>query len=332
MAFQLRIKKPVLKFGRRTRRIFLALIITVVFVVLPQYIALPQNPPLDKTQIASMGGSLVEVGVGTQVFYQEFGDPSNPVLLFIHGFGGASDNWRNNLQVVASKGFRVVAVDLPGFGLSSKDYKGSYSHASQAAVLGQFMDLLGINDVTLVGHSMGGNVALHAAFNFASRVKRVVLVDAAVVESSPNNDTFSYLLNKFPSIKIYAQLLLRLALNQSSYLAIFQNPMYRPAPIADQTRQYVDLIFQSPNWDESLVAVLRDSGRNGLPKKLSELEIPVHIIWGRKDPWISLSEGEDLSKQFPNATLDVIDDAGHLPMVEQVEKFNQTLLSRLQSN
>jgi pimeloyl-ACP methyl ester carboxylesterase len=110
--------------------------------------------------------NIVELGEGDET------------VLFIHGVGGAWQNWLENLPAVAAAGYRVVALDLPGFGASPLPAE-PFTIPSLARLVRGLLDQLGIERAALVGNSMGGFVAAETAIAHAARVERLVLVSAA---------------------------------------------------------------------------------------------------------------------------------------------------------
>src|ERR1700686_2642376 len=113
---------------------------------------------------------------GTNVRYIDAGR-GTPVI-FLHGLGASMYTWRGNLAPVESAGFRVLAFDNRGFGSSEKPAHG-YTNADYARLLIAFMDSLHLPDAVLVGHSMGGAIAAQCAITDPSRVRGLVLIDAA---------------------------------------------------------------------------------------------------------------------------------------------------------
>ena len=99
-------------------------------------------------------------------------------VLFIHGLGASMYAWRKNLAPVMAAGFRVVALDLLGFGSSDKPAHG-YTNAAYAHLVVALMDSLHLPDAVLVGHSMGGEIAAEVAIAFPTRVRGLVLMAAA---------------------------------------------------------------------------------------------------------------------------------------------------------
>ena len=126
---------------------------------------------------APADATFVEVD-GVHVRYREAG--RGPAVVMIHGFGASSDSWTTVMPQVA-KDHRVIAVDLKGFGWTSRP-EGDYSPAAQAQLVWHLLDKLGVKDVALVGHSWGSSVALTMAVTQPERIRRVALYDAYVYD------------------------------------------------------------------------------------------------------------------------------------------------------
>lgn len=105
---------------------------------------------------------------------------SDKVILLIHGLGTSAKSWIKNIPVL-SKEYRVIAIDLPGYGKSDKGYY-KYSMSWYAKVLKEFLDKLGIEKATYAGHSMGGQISLISALNYPGKVDRLVLISPAGFE------------------------------------------------------------------------------------------------------------------------------------------------------
>src|SRR5207247_5392242 len=113
---------------------------------------------------------------GTRIRYLDTGH--GPPVVFLHGLGASMYAWRKNLAAVAAAGFRVIAFDNRGFGLSDKP-PAPYDNAACARLAIAFMDSLGLPDAVLVGHSMGGAIAAEVAIEHPQRVRGLVLVGSA---------------------------------------------------------------------------------------------------------------------------------------------------------
>ena len=110
---------------------------------------------------------------GVRVHYQEAGETGNPVLVLIHGFASSTLVWSKVFLKLAQAGFRVIAVDLLGFGYSGKPRNGEYTIAGQASLLMRLLDHLGIRRTMLVGSSYGGAASTHRTAPHQLRRKRL---------------------------------------------------------------------------------------------------------------------------------------------------------------
>ena len=111
---------------------------------------------------------------GRPVTYAHAG--AGPVLLLVHGMGGGYENWREVIEPLARR-YTVVAPDLPGHGTSAPG-NGDYSIGALAAGLRDLLLALGHERATLVGHSLGGGIAMHLAYQFPELAERLVLVSS----------------------------------------------------------------------------------------------------------------------------------------------------------
>src|SRR5439155_25658072 len=114
------------------------------------------------------------------------GDAAKQPIILIHGFTASVYVWKTVAPMLADAGFRVIAVDLIGFGYSEKPSWFDYSIQSQARMISRFMNRLGIGRATIVGNSYGGAVALMLTLDYPESVEKLVLVDA-VCNDSPKN-------------------------------------------------------------------------------------------------------------------------------------------------
>ena len=132
-----------------------------------------------RLEAAPAGGRFVRAA-DVDVFVQELGPADAPVVLFVHGMGAWSELWRETLAATAAAGFRAVALDLPPFGFSERPTIGAYGRQPQARRILGVIDALGVERVTLVGHSFGGGPTMEAVLLAPQRVRALVLADAAI--------------------------------------------------------------------------------------------------------------------------------------------------------
>ncbi len=250
-----------------------------------------------------------------KLFYQEEG--KGPPLLLIHGFGASTYTWRYVAPELAQT-HRVIAVDLKGFGQSDKPFDERYSVFDQAELLAQLIVDKDLRDLTLVGHSFGGGIALLLALEanqrLEGRITRLVLLDSIAY---PQNIPVFFRLLDMPLV---------------SQLGV------RMVPPSVQTRvalkiAYLDDSKIDPDEVEIYAAPLKTaagkhaiihSARQIIPKGLAEIaerygtiELPTLILWCDHDRIVPLDVGLKLRRTLPYSPLRLIEDCGHMPQEEQ---------------
>jgi pimeloyl-ACP methyl ester carboxylesterase len=245
-----------------------------------------------------------------------------PVLLLIHGMAGTCENWRGVIEPLA-RHHTVIAPDLPGHGLSAGG-SGDYSLGNLASGLRDLLLVLGHERATLVGHSLGGGIAMQFSYQFPELVERLVLVSSGglglevspVLRAAalPGADLFISA-TAAPGHKIGG--LLGRGLSKVG--------MKPAADIAEVARGYGSLA--EPDRRKAFLATLRSViGTEG--QRVSAADrfylaeaVPVLIVWGARDPIIPVGHGEDAHRALPGSKLEIFDQVGHLPQVEQPARF-----------
>lgn len=253
-----------------------------------------------------------------QLFYEEDGEGA-PVLL-LHGFGASTFTWRRIAPELA-KNHRVIAVDLKGFGQSDKPFDSRYSVFDQAELLTELIANRDLRNLTIVGHSFGGGVALVLALStdprLEGRISKLVLLD-----------TIAYPQH----IPVFFRML---------DMPVFSHLGVRMVPPAVQTRvalqiAYLDNSKIEDEEVETYAAPLRTaagkhaiihSARQIMPEGLEEISeryrtitLPTLILWCDHDRIVPLDVGLKLRRTLPNAELRIVEGCGHMPQEEQPEK------------
>ncbi len=231
-------------------------------------------------------------GPGT-LNYQVSG--TGPPLIFIHGLAGSFSWWQKNIDACREH-FQTYSVDLLGFGSSRR--LGRFDLEASIPLLLAWMDERGIARASVVGHSMGGLIAARLAAEAPDRVDKLVLVDAAFLG--------------FDSGVFKRGIGLVDALRQvpHDFLPLIARDSLRAHPF-------------------SLFAATQQLLRSDWSHLLSAIEAPTLIIWGDRDSVTPLKIGKAIHLAIPGSKLVVIDRAGHTPMWDQPETFNQALLDFL---
>jgi len=256
---------------------------------------------------------------GREIGY--LGGGEGPVLLLIHGIAGSCENWRDVVEPLA-RTHTVIAPDLPGHGVSAG--AGDYSLGAFAAGLRDLLVALGHERATLVGHSLGGGVAMQFSYQFPEMVERLVLVSSgglgpevsAILRAAalPGADLF-----------ISATARAGQAAGGTIGRALSAIGMRPSADVAEVARGYASLT--DPQRRRAFLETLRSVvGTGGQRVSASDRlylaeEMPVLIVWGARDPIIPAHHGEDAHEALPGSQLEIFEDVGHLPQIEQPGRF-----------
>jgi pimeloyl-ACP methyl ester carboxylesterase len=246
---------------------------------------------------------------------------SGPVLLLIHGIAGTSENWQAVIEPL-SRQCTVLAPDLPGHGGSAPG--GDYSLGSLASGLRDLLVALGHERATLVGHSLGGGIAMQFAYQFPEVTERLVLVSSgglgpevsAILRAAalPGADRF---------IAATAALGSSVGTRVARGLAFVG---LRPnADLAEVARGYASLADRDRRaaFLSTLHGVVGTGGQrvNAGDRLYLAQGIPVLIIWGKRDPIVPVHHGEQAHAAIPGSRLEVFDGVGHLPQIEAPGRF-----------
>jgi len=250
-----------------------------------------------------------------RLYYKEEGKGSP--LLLIHGFGASTYTWRHIAPELA-RDHLVIAVDLKGFGQSDKPFDERYSVFDQADLLAQLIVDKNLRNLTLVGHSFGGGVALLLALRadprLKGRISKLVLLDTSAY---PQNVPVFFRLLDVPVVSqlgfsmVPPEVQTRVALR----IAYFDNSKIDP----DEVETYA-----APLKTAAGKHAIIHSARQIVPDGLSELserygsiKIPTLILWCDHDRIVPLGVGLKLRRTLPNSTFRLVEDCGHMPQEEQ---------------
>ncbi len=247
-------------------------------------------------------------------------------IIMIHGLGASTFSYRNNAPFFAEQGYLVLTVDLPAFGYSSKERGIQHSQAQRANYLWQWlddMDTLYPNDLGwhLVGHSMGGSTVLAMANQKPQSSASMNLIAGAVTSNNPN---VSWLL-KSP-IGEWLKVALRYAIITEDRFASILESAYNQVPDQAAIDGYLAPLQVSTSPTALVEFVM--SAENVLISELNQNNIPLNLLWGEKDTWVS-TEQIDIIQSF--AAVDfvyIFDDEGHC-VHETSPEFNSILLNAL---
>nr|XP_061812148.1 2-hydroxymuconate semialdehyde hydrolase-like [Nerophis lumbriciformis] len=243
---------------------------------------------------------------GVRMHYRDQG--SGPPLLLLHGTASSLHTWDGWAAELADE-FRVLRLDLPGFGLTGPAADHDYRTERYVEHLAAFLDHLGVARVHLAGNSLGGLIAWRFAAAHPERVERLVLIDAAGFPPPQRRNIFD--VGRTPGVRQMATRVTPRFLFSNALLEIYADPSKVTPELIDR---YYLLTLRRGNR-AALVARLSEPGLV-YPDRLREIDHPTLVMWGRLDPWLPVEHADRFAEFLPNAELLIYDDAGHLPMEE----------------
>jgi pimeloyl-ACP methyl ester carboxylesterase len=248
------------------------------------------------------------------VHYEVFGH-GRPVL-FLHGWLGSWRYWYPTIEHVAEH-FRTYSFDFWGFGDTNR-HSNVVSIQSYSDQVIRFLDELGIDRVLLVGHSMGGMVALKTAINHPKRISRVVAVGAPIV-----GDSLSWLL-KLTDRAVFADAFARMHWFRRFMFHRFLGETNDPA-----VHEILDDSVKSSST--TLRRAVSSMWRTDLRPELKRLSVPSLIVHGGRDEIVAPNQA-DLFDAVPCAEVVVMPESRHFPFLDEAELFNETLLRFLRQD
>jgi pimeloyl-ACP methyl ester carboxylesterase len=313
---------------KRETLVIISLTVALLVVVVPYLVPVSYPAEVSSQSLVTSSGRFLDVS-SDRIYVEEQGPPSLNAVVLLHGFGGSTFSWRGNVSFLASEGYHVVALDLRGFGLSSRDPQSDYSHKAQANLVAEVLQRLGIARAYLIGHSMGSSVMFHFAHLHPEMVLGLISVDGAV-NLKPGSRLPSMLL-AFPPFRRAARVFLTRYVSKDRFASILESAYHSKEVVSSDVIQgYYDRAIRS-GWDESLLAMTRDMPRNVIDFPLESIEFRTLVIRGEEDTWVSQAEIDRWKNRVPNAVFYGVPDSGHLPMEERPAVFNQIVLDFLHS-
>lgn len=245
------------------------------------------------------------------VHYEAYGR-GRPVIL-LHGWLESWDHWLGTMGSLG-RSFKAYALDFWGFGESGKQ-GGSFAVRDYVEMVDQFMERLGIGRAPIIGHSMGGTVSLSLALEHPGRVQKMAVVGSPIVGDGlalflqlAARRSVARLAYQVPralslSVKVLSPLLAR---DWKTWYKMFERGLSRTTA-------------ESFHYS---IASLRETD---LRPRLKEIQVPALGVYGRADRIVNPGQGEVLARSMPLAEIRYFERSGHFPMLDEPERFHQTL-------
>jgi len=249
--------------------------------------------------------------MGMRVHYRLEGNPADSTpLVLIHGTSSSLHTW-DSIVPVLRKDRRILRMDLPGFGLTGPTPDRVYGLDRYHQFLDSLFDRLGIRSCIIGGNSLGGLIAWTYAVHDSSRVKGLVLIDAAGYPRGKEEGNIGFKLAAMPGVgrvlsKFTPRILIRKSLEGS-----YGDPALVNEVLVDR---YYDLLLREGN--RVAMIDMFSSRRPAQHERISSIRKPTLIIWGDKDRLIDVSNAYRFQQDLPGSRLLVIPGSGHVPMEE----------------
>lgn len=259
-------------------------------------------------------GRLVERSImvdGLRWPYLEGGDPNGEAVVLVHGFGGDKDNWSLYAPRLTGR-YRLIFPDLPGFGDTARDPSLDYDCRLQAERLRDFLDAMGIGRCHLGGNSMGGYIALLFALAFPERLRSLTLFNNAGVLGTEPSELQSIVEADLDSTPLVPR-------NPEEMRDLLAFVVHKPSFIP---RRFLHFLHQQlsphiPLMDRIFDQLLHDMLERPLNDELHKIKVPTQIIWGRQDRLIHHTSATVQHGAIADSELVILDDVGHVPMIEK---------------
>jgi pimeloyl-ACP methyl ester carboxylesterase len=268
---------------------------------------------------------------GHRVSYRRAGE--GPVLVLVHGIAGSSEQWEPAMRILAER-FTVLAPDLLGHGRSAKP-RGDYSLGAYASGVRDLLLALGHRAATVVGHSLGGGVAMQFAYQFPERCERLALVSSGGLGSEVH---FLLRAATLPGSEYVLPLIAhpRLRAAGEAVAGALRRVGLKAGPdLTELARGYGSLSDAEARmaFIHSLRAVIDPGGQrvSATDRLYLAEDMPTLIVWGRRDPIIPATHAGVAHRGMPGSRLVLLDDSGHFPQLDDPVGFADVLRDFMES-
>jgi len=243
-----------------------------------------------------------------------------PVALFIHGLGADGSTWYFQIEALKKAGLRPIAVDLPGFG-KTPNHLTHWTIENVRDACFVRMQQLGIEKYAVIGHSLGGAIALSMAVQYPRTIEKLCLINSFAHLRPTKLDDWIYLIRRFVRAT---------TLSPKAQAELVANRIF---PDASQTG-FRDVVIQKIIQTDTRAYknAMRSIAKFDMRPKLSDISIPCLVITSEHDNTVSKIVQQKMARKIPTARQEIISRGGHAVIIEQPELVNQLILNFLKTN
>ncbi len=312
------------------KKIFFGIVIFLIVVYLANFILIKASYK-DIESLKDDDSKFVSV-CGIDIHYKTYGNGVTTLLL-IHGFGASTYSF-NEVSEMFSKNYKVIALDLPGFGLTERVSNSTcnidpYSREGQVEIVKSFIDTIKLENVYLVGHSMGGTVSTIFAMKYPNLIKGVILEDPAIFEQGGSPKIIVYVLKNPIGRIFFTMITYPMVLSLQS---LINKAFYDKSKVTLEKIKEYKKSLRVKNWDYGLYRIVSANNQVDFINRISEIKLRVLIINGENDTIVKPEDSEKLSDMITNSKFVSIDECGHIPHEEKPEVFVHAVRSFIEKS
>jgi len=233
-------------------------------------------------------------------------------FLILHGWGGSSNSWVEVQKILSIKGYKVINLDLPGFGKSSSPVV-PWEIKDYADFVLKFVNKIGLEKIILLGHSFGGRISIKFAVKHPERLKILILCASAGVKLPYTfTQVAIFYISRVGNFVLSPKVLRRIKdwLRNNFYMLIRQRDYQKVKGAMKETFKKIIIDDQTP--------------------ELPDIKTKTLIIWGERDRTVPIRAAHIIKEKIPGSTLEFIPRASHTPNLETPEKLSETILKFLE--
>ena len=294
-------------------------ILLVIAVYSGTYLDIPRDKL--EAKYASGASEFLDLKNGSRIHYRDEGDLYKPAIILLHGFNGSLFNFERMVPLL-SKEFRLISIDLPGFGLTGAIPSMDYSTQNSILVINELTSYLGMEKFSIAGNSMGGGIAWRYALENPEKTQSLILLASSGIYSSEERLQIEESERESPLVW---------KLMRSNFVSYFLS-LYTPKFFATQglktsvydpnlateeiANQFHELTLMQGSREAILSRFSKQNYNDEKPDILKKIQAPTLIIHGREDNIISFKSSINLDQYIQNSQLVIYPKIGHLPMYE----------------
>ena len=277
-----------------------------------------------KLKYAQAPSSFVALA-GMDVHYRDEGESNDSIpIVLIHGTGSSLhtfDDWVNELK----NDYRVIRMDLPGYGLTGPFPNRDYSINAYLDFIKQFLDEQAIDQCIIGGNSLGGQIAWRFTVNHPQMVSKLILINAAGYPSQAESEPLAFKAAKTPVIKNILTFITPRFIARSSVENVYAD---KNKVTEELVTRYFELTL-APGNRQAFIDRFSAIKTPDAHLQISNINHPTLVLWGDQDRLIPVENAERFHQDLPNDTLVILENVGHVPMEESPDQSLEVVRSFL---